>query len=226
MTSDAIQTITEHYQKTFELTYEMWKERNRLFVYLVIITGIGLLLLLRVPELGSLLVDAIIKLLGITDAARIAQLHKDFPLDVLLSIFLVIIFYLMQRLYSTNLSVMRNYLYLGAVEGEIRQHLGLPAGSVSFTREGNFYWGERTFTQKASKWFFILVILIILLPFAILKLINDASLGNFIITSLDVFVSIMTLLFFVEYARSARNLDIPTLPSSNSKESAKSNRKK
>ncbi len=226
MEEETVRAITEHYQKTFELTYEMWKERNRLFVYLVIITGIGLLLLLRVPELDSLLVDAIAKLFGITDTARIAQLYKDFPFDVLLSVFLVIIFYLMQRLYSTNLSVMRNYLYLGAVEGEIRQYIDLPDKSVSFTREGNFYWGERTITQNASKWFFILIILIILLPFVILKLINDAGLRNIIITAVDVFVSIMTLTYFVEYARSAQNLDVKKLPSSNSKESKKASRKK
>jgi uncharacterized integral membrane protein len=226
MEKESVQVITEHYQKTFEITYEMWKERNRLFVYLVMITGIGLLLLLRVPELDSLLVNAIVKLLGITDKASIAQLYKNFPLDVLLTVFLVIIFYLMQRLYSTNLSVMRNYLYLGAVEGEIRQHLGLPSDSVSFTREGNFYWGKRTFMQKASKWFFILVILIILLSFAILKLINDVNLRNFIVTAVDIPVSIITMVYFVEYARSAQNLDIKEVPSSNSKENIKSKRKK
>lgn len=126
MTTEPIQLITEHYQKTFELTYETWKERNRLFVYLVLVTGIGLLLVLQVPEANNLLVDAIVKLLGITDGARIAQLHKDFPLEIILSIILIIVFYLMQRVYSTSLSVLRYYAYLAGLEEEIRQKLALP----------------------------------------------------------------------------------------------------
>ncbi|MGC1375695.1 MAG: hypothetical protein WA821_05720 [Anaerolineales bacterium] len=204
-----VQTIAEHYQKTFEITHETWKERNNLFVYLVLTTSVGLLMLLRVPQLNSLLVDAIAKLLGITDPARIAQLYKDFPFDILLSVFLVIIFYFMQKLYSTNLSVMRNYLYLGAVEDEIRQHLGLSAGSVAFTREGRFYWGERTMTQKISKWYFVVVISILLLPFLILKLANDVSLGNGLVMVADFLVALMTLAYFIEYARSTVTLDVP-----------------
>ena len=57
MAEEQAKAITEHYQKTFELTHEMWKERNRLFVYLVLTTGGGLLFLLRVPEFDRLLVE-------------------------------------------------------------------------------------------------------------------------------------------------------------------------
>jgi uncharacterized membrane protein len=209
MADEVVRAITEHYQKTREITDETRKERNNLFVYLVIITSIGLLVLLRVPQLNSLLVDAIAKLLGITEAGRINQLYKDFPFDILLSVFLVIIFYFMQKLYSTNLTVMRNYLYMGAVEDEIRQHLDLPAGSVSFTIEGRFYWGERSMTQKISKWYFVVVISIILLPFLTLKLINDVSLGNSLVTVADFLVALLTLLYFVEYARSNVTMDVP-----------------
>jgi hypothetical protein len=61
--ADTIQVLTEHYQKSFELTYEMWKERNKIFVYLIITSGITLLLTLGIPEAKSLLVDVIVKLL-------------------------------------------------------------------------------------------------------------------------------------------------------------------
>ena len=221
-----VQTIAEHYQKTFEITHETWKERNNLFVYLVLTTSVGLLMLLRVPQLNSLLVDAIAKLLGITDLTRIAQLYKDFPFDILLSVFLVIIFYFMQKLYSTNLSVMRNYLYMGAVEDEIRQHLGLSAGSVAFTREGRFYWGERTMTQKISKWYFVVVISILLLPFLILKLANDVSLGNGLVMVADFLVALMTLAYFIEYARSTVTLDVPKFLKPTPAGHAKSDKKK
>ncbi len=207
---DVAEIASNHYQKTFELTYETWQERNRLFVYLVVITGIGLLLLLRIPEASSLLVDAIVKILGITDQNRISQLYKNFPTDVLLSIFLVIVFYLTQKLYTTNLAVLRDYQYLGAIENEIRTHLNLPEESVLFTREGKYYWGRRTITQVMSKWYFILVIFIVLLPFLFLKISADVSLGNSILIIIDSAIGIMTLVFFVGYAQSAINLDTPT----------------
>ncbi len=213
MAKEVAETLTEHYQKTFELTYEVWKERNGLFVYLVITTGMGLLLLLRVPELSSLLVDAVAKFLGITDPVRIAQLYKDFPLDTLLSVVFVIVFYLMQRLYSTNVSVFRNYQYLGALEDEIRQHLALSEDSISFTREGRFYWKGRSVTQIMSKWYYIFVITIVLLPFIILKIMADLNLGNWILILVDSGIALTTLIYFFEYARSSVLLDVPKVPS-------------
>jgi len=201
--------ITEHYQKTFELTYETWKERNRLFVYLVLVTGVGLLLVLQVPEAGNFLVDSVVKILGITDEGRIAQLHKDFPLEIILSIILIIVFYLMQRLYSTSLSVLRNYAYLAALEGEIRKNLALSENSISFTREGTFYWGRRSFAQTVSKWNYVLVLLIILLPYIVLKLVSDFNSRNILITVVDVFVAIMTFVYYAAYALSAATLYAP-----------------
>ena|ERR1043165_1407909 len=210
MPIEPIQLITEHYQKTFELTYETWKERNRLFVYLVLVTGLGLLLVLQVPEANNLLVDAIVKLLGITDTARIAQLHKDFPLEIILSIILIIMFYLMQRVYSTSLSVLRYYAYLAGLEEEIRQKLVLPKNSIAFTREGTFYWGHRSFAQTLSKWNYVLVILIILLPYIVLKLVSDFHARNILITVVDTFVATMTFVYYVAYALSTATLDAPT----------------
>src|SRR3972149_11351663 len=102
-----VDLLAGHYQKTCEVAYDYWKERNKLFVILVLTAGMGLLLVLRVPETNSLLVDAIAKFLGLTDASRINELYTNFPFEVLLSGILVVMFYLMQRLYSTNLSTMR-----------------------------------------------------------------------------------------------------------------------
>lgn len=223
MAKETIQVITEHYQKTFELTYELWKERNRLFVYLILATGMGLLVLLQVPEMNSLLVDFVVKILSITDEDRIIRLSSNFPLDVLLSILLVAVFYLMQKLYSTNLSVLRYYLYLGAMEDEIRKELRIPVNNVAFTREGKFYWIRRSITQEISKWSYVLVIFITLLPFIILKINNDLILKNDIITSVDITVSILTLLYVIEYARSAHTLDVEKLPTTERKVSIPKN---
>jgi hypothetical protein len=143
---------------------------------------------------------------------RINQLYKDFPFDVLLSVLFVVVFYLMQRLYATNLSVLRNYLYLGALENEIRERLLLTEEKVFFTREGKFYWTRRSFTQTMSKWYYILVVAIVLFPSLILKLIDDFCSSNTLIMMADIVVAFMISIFFIEYARSAIKLDISHLP--------------
>lgn len=214
MTKEAIQAITEHYQNTFELTYEMWKERNRLFVYLVLTAGVGLILLLRIPQANALLIDVVVKFLSITDKTRISELQTNFPFEVLLSTVMVIIFYLMQKLYSTNLSVLRNYLYLGAMENEIRAQLHLTAESVSFTREGSFYWGRRSFAQNISKWLYVVVIFISIVPFTALKTVNDFVSWNYVIGVVDAIISILTFVYLWEYAVSAQKLDVPKVPAS------------
>ncbi|MBK9924267.1 MAG: hypothetical protein IPP66_03160 [Anaerolineales bacterium] len=212
MANEIVQVVTDHYQKTFELTYETWKERNRLFVYLVLTTSVGLLFLLRVPEFDKLLVEAIASILKIGDSARVTQLYTNFPFDVLLSAVLVIIFYLMQKLYATNLSVFRYYQYLGAVEDEIRKSLSLTDDSVAFTREGKFYWGGRTVAQNISKWLYVLVLLITLLPFSVLKIAGDIGSKSNILIVVDIAVSLMTFIFLFEYTRSALRLDTQKAP--------------
>jgi len=207
-----VDVLAGHYQKTFEVAYDYWKERNKLFVILVLTAGMGLLLLLRVPEANSLLVDAIAKFLGVTDMERIKQLYANFPFNVLLSGVLVVMFYLMQRLYSTNLSVMRTFLYLGALEKEIQPHLGLPTGSVAFTREGSFYWGRRSRIQAMSKYYYVVVLFIILVPFIGFKLIADLESPNLLVIAVDVVVSLMAILYWWAYARSSFQLDVPKMP--------------
>jgi len=215
MTKETIQAITEHYQKTFELTYEMWKERNRLFVYLVLAAGIGLLLL-SLPEINIVLAAATIKWLSLNDQSVIDALRNYFPFDVLPSMALIIIFYLMQRLYSTNLSVLRNYLYLGSVEDEIRAELKLTPKKVSFTREGDFYWGRRSLAQNISKWLYVIIIFIALMPFVALKTIGDFVSQNYIVGAIDVIVSILTFVYLWEYAASAQKLDVAEVPAKKS----------
>ena len=207
-----VEVLANHYQKTFEVAYDYWKERNKLFVILVLTAGMGLLLLLHVPTADSLLVAAIAKFLDITDQAVKTDLLEKFPFNILLSGFLVVMFYLMQRLYSTNLSVMRNYLYLGALEAEVRKYLGLPTGSISFTREGSFYWGRRSRIQAMSKYYYVVVLFIILVPFIGFKLIADLESPNLLVTAVDVVVSIMAGLYWWAYARSSFQLDVPKIP--------------
>lgn len=206
-----VEVLAVHYQKTFEVAHDYWKERNRLFLSLAIAAGIGLLIILRVPEADKLLVDMVTKFLEIDDPTRKTQLYSTFPFDLVLSMILIVLFYLMQRLYSTNLSVMRNYLYLGAVEGELRSNLNLPSDSVSFTREGKFYWKRRMIMQTASKWYYIFVLFIILVPFMFLKIQADWQSSNWLLVLVDGVVSLMIVLYWAEYAYSAIKLDAPRM---------------
>lgn len=207
-----VEVLATHYQKTFEVAHDYWKERNRLFLSLVIAAGIGLLILLRVPEADRLFVDVVAKFLEIDDPTRKAQLYSTFPFDLVLSMILIVLFYLMQRLYSTNLSLMRNYIYLGAVEGELRSNLNLTSDSVSFTREGKFYWKRRMVMQTASKWYYIFVLFIILAPFIFLKLQADWQSPNWLVILVDSVVSLMIFLYWAEYAYAAIKLDAPRMP--------------
>ncbi len=52
--SDAADILTKHYQKTFELTYEIWKQRNKTFLVLVAVIGAGTLLTFRAAQLLAL----------------------------------------------------------------------------------------------------------------------------------------------------------------------------
>lgn len=209
-----VEVLANHYQKTYEIALENWKERNKLFLSLVLTAGLGLMILLRVPTIDRLLVDAVAKFLDIADEARKIELYSAFPFNILLSGILVVIFYLMQRLYSTNLSVMRNYLYLGSLEKDIQPHLGLPGGSVSFTREGSFYWGSRTHMQSMSKFYYVIVLFILLIPFIVIKLISDFESPSLIGIPVDIAVSLMIVLYWWEYARSAVRMDVPKMDKS------------
>jgi len=203
--------FANHYQKTFEIAYEYGKERNKLFVSLVLTAGVGLMLLMRVPTADALLVAAIIKFLNITDPILIASLKVSFPFNILLSGILVGMFYLMQRLHTANLSVMRTYMYIGGLEAELRGRLGLKEEAVSFTREGGFYWGKRTLMQAMSKYYYSVVLFIILVPFIVFKLTADFASPNYIIIAVDFIVSAMSMLYWREYANSSFLLDKPKL---------------
>ena len=217
-----VEALAEHYQKTFEVAYDYWKERNKLFIYLVLTAGVGLILVLRVPTADKLLVDLIAKLLDITDEARKAELYSTFPFNVLLSGFLVVMFYLMQRLYSTNLSVMRTFMYIGRLEREVRGYMGLLADKAYFTRESDFYWGRRSKIQQMSKWFYVGVLFVILIPFMVAKVADDFTNPNWLVIAVDLGVSLVTVWYWFEYARSSFEFDKPGPPEKESGEATPS----
>ncbi len=210
-----VDVLAGHYQKTFEVAYDYWKERNKLFVTLVLTAILGLLIIQRGSLVNVLLVKYVVKYFALseqTDQKLIAEIGTTIPFSLVLSGILIAMFYFMQRLYSTNLSVMRTFMYLGALETEVRKHLGLPAESISFTREGSFYWGRRSRIQAMSKYYYVVVLFIILVPFIGFKLIADLESPNLLVIAVDVVVSIMAILYWWAYARSSFRLDVPKMP--------------
>jgi hypothetical protein len=201
------QLLTEHYQKTYELTYELWKQRNITFLVLLGVIGIATLLTFGPAQTNPLLIAWIAKVLGITERAEIAELRSSFPFAILQSLLLIVVFYLMVNLYHRALYILRNYRYLGELEREIRDHLQLSKDSVSFTRESSFYWGDRALLLGAVKWMYILFVGALLLAFLGGRTYRDFGSGNSVLGLVDLSVSVPTIVFFVAYAYSTVSLD-------------------
>ncbi|MEW5939430.1 MAG: hypothetical protein AB1750_07205 [Chloroflexota bacterium] len=205
-----VSVLADHYQKTFEVAYENWRERNRLFVFLVLTAVAGLLIIQRGDIVNDLLVRYVQNYFALqapADQGLIDEISKTVPFSVLLSGILVTMFYFMQRLHATNLAVMRTYKYLALLEKEIKPHLGLPGESSSFTREGKFYWDNRASMQTMSKWSYVVVLFFLLIPFMYVKLQGDINSAPGLITSVDVIISLLTFAYWIDYARSAFKLD-------------------
>jgi len=65
--ADVAKVLAEHYQKTFDLTYELWMQRNRTFLVLLGVIGVATLLTFRTPEANSPLVGWVAVIIGATD---------------------------------------------------------------------------------------------------------------------------------------------------------------
>jgi hypothetical protein len=195
--------LPEHYQKNYELTFELWKQRNQTFLILLAVIGAATLLTFSAAQTNPLLVRWIAKALGVTDRQDAQELGKSFPFGLLQSLLLVVVFYLVVNLYHRALYVLRNYRYLAGLEREIRQQLGCPA----FTREGGFYWSDRASLQSAVKWCYIVLVGCLLFAFLGVRVYEDFRTRTLTLVIVDLVVSLATSLFFSAYARSSVSMD-------------------
>jgi hypothetical protein len=202
MANNVAGSLIEHYQKTYEMTYKLWEERNQTFVLLIGTIGVATMVTLKIPQANSLLVDGISRVLDIKDSQRIQQLQNSFPFGVLQSILLLAIFYLMVNLYHRTATITRSYRYLALMEKEIRINLALPAGSVSFTREGDFYSSHQGKFLASVKWFYAILLGALLSAFLVAKIWDDFSSGAILLGIVDVGLAFSILTYFVGYAKS------------------------
>lgn len=201
---DQITTLTaEHYQKTYELTLQVWEQRNTTFLALLAVVGTATILTFNVPQAEPLLVDIIAKLADIQDAERLKDLRRSFPYGLVQSILLMTILYLMVILYHRTTFILRCYRYLDAVEGELRSSLNLPANAIVFTREGDFYRAHKGPLAPFVAATYIGMLGVLLVAFLGSRIHADIGSGNFIIATVDIALAIPTMLFFWGYARSA-----------------------
>jgi hypothetical protein len=200
--ANVAEALIEHYHKTYEINNKLWEERNQTFVFLIGTVGVATMVTLKIPEANSLLVDGISRVLDIKDPLRIQQLQNSFPFGILQSILLLAIFYLMVNLYHRTATITRNYQYLAKMEKEIRINLALPAGSVSFTREGDFYSSHQGKFLASVKWFYVFLLGALLLAFLVAKIWDDFSSGAILLGIVDVGLAFSILTYFVGYARS------------------------
>jgi hypothetical protein len=199
--------LAEHYQKTYELTYRLWQQRNRTFLMLIAVIAAGTLLMYRPTDANSLLVDWVAKLLDIKDSNRIKELRDSFPFALLQSILLTVIFYLMVNLFHRAVYVLRNYAYLGALEKEVRSALSLSDQDVAFTRESNFYWKDRPVLLSTVKGFYVFLLGLLLFAFLIGRVIGDILAGSVLLILADLAIAVPTAIYFLGYAWYTLQLD-------------------
>lgn len=193
----------EHYQKTYELTLQMWEQRNTTFLLVLVVVGGATMLTFNVSQAEPLLVDILAKIVGITDASRMADLRRSFPYGLVQSTLLMTILYLMVILYHRTVFIQRCYLYLGAIEPELKRGLGLPADSVAFTRESKFYHDHKAPFARFVAATYIGMLGALLLAFLGSRIYTDFAAGNGVVGVVDLALAAPTMLFFTGYARSS-----------------------
>ena len=201
--SQDTEMVAEHYQKTYELTLQMWEQRNRTFMLLLGVVGAATLLTFDVAQAGPLLVDIIATIVGITDPARINELQRGFPYGLVQSVFLMVILYLMVVLYHRTAFILRSYRYIAALEPEIKSSLGLPEEAVAFTRESAFYQKYRSPFARFVAMTYIGMLGLLLVAFLSARIYTDFSSGNAVVGVIDVAIATPTLFLFIAYANSS-----------------------
>lgn len=196
--ADVAELLVEHYQKTFELTLDLWEQRNRTFLILLLVVGLATLLTFNPTKLVAepLVVSYIARTLG----GNYDSLRVGFPYFLIQSILLMAILYFMVILYHRTTLILRNYVYLAGIEEEIRSRLELAEAELGFTREGRFYQRARSPFQRQIGLAYITMLGVLLVSFLGARIYADLSVGPYWLVGVDVILATPTLLFFLAYA--------------------------
>ncbi len=205
--------IAEHYQKTYELTHDLWQQRNSLLLFLLATIGLASLLTFHAPGIERFLVAITASGLQIEETSgAYATFQSNFPFGVLQGILLFFVFYLMSNLYHRSVHVSNNYRYLGELEREIRAELGVAAGNVAFTREGDFYWDNRPRLLGWTKFVYIILLALLLGAFFIGRACDDWHTRNLLLGVVDLAGFVPTLIYYIGYVDSSLDLNRQEVP--------------
>ena len=186
--------LVQHYQDTYQLTYQLWQQRNRLFLFLLGMVALASLLTYA-PETNSILLSWLGKVVGISDQKA---LTASVPFALLQAAFLAVVFYLMVNLFHRAVYILRNYRYLGALESEIRTALQLNDADQAFTRESRFYWSDRPWVLGTVKYVYVVFLGGLLLAFSGGRLYTDW--GNWLLVIVDLGLAVPTLGYFFAFS--------------------------
>lgn len=200
MMADTVEVLAEHYQKTFEVTLNLWEQRNRAFLIILLVVGAATLLTINPTKLVAepLLVEYIAELFGVEPGEREA-LREGFPYGLIQSILLMGILFFMVLLFHRTTMIQRNYVYLADIEKEIRERLGLRDHERSFTREGEFYASHPAPFARQIGLAYIAMLGVLLIPFLAVRILTDISTGAYWIATVDAVLAAPTLAFFLAY---------------------------
>jgi hypothetical protein len=197
---DSAEIVADHYQKTYELTLQMWEQRNTTLLQLLAVVGVASLLTFNVPQAQPLLVDLIAKLVGMSDEGARQELRRSFPYGLIQTILLTVILYLTAVLYHRTAFIRRCYAYLAAMEAELRDGLGLAPDSVAFTRESAFYGRHRAGLGRFVSGTYVVMLGLLLLAFLCGHILADFSASNVLFGLADVALAVPIVVLFVAYA--------------------------
>lgn len=195
----AAEVLAEHYQKTFELNHSLWEERNKNFLILLLVAGFEILITYRTPSLTSFFTDLYNHFIAPTPSKTTEDISQGFPFQLLQTILLMVILYLLIQIYHRTTHIKRTYNYLKELETDIRAALASHAGTHSFTREGDYYYNPDNQPQLMK----LTGIIYSLLLGALLLLVSfggfwmgDSATGK---SALDWFIIAIIFLYFGHY---------------------------
>lgn len=197
--SKTSELLVEHYQKTYELTYEMWRERNRLFPTLAAVIGGAMILAFHVPQAESLFAAILGSLLRLDTTGQQA-IQQGLSYQILQTVLMVVVFHLVLDLYRHNQDITRNYKYLAGMEAEIRQTMGFGADRVAFSREDVFYRSHKAALLGGVRFAYTLVLGVMLALFIYARVSDDIRQAAVLFAIVDGIVALATAAFFIDYA--------------------------
>jgi len=156
--TQAAEILAEHYQKTFELNHGLWEDRNKNFLMLLVIAGAEILLSYRTPALTNFFADLYNHFIQPQPLKTPDDINNGFPFDVLQTILLIVILYLLIQIYHRTSHIIRTYGYLEATEADIRKNLSAHVGEVTFKREGDYYRNNRPRLLKLTGFVYALLL--------------------------------------------------------------------